>query len=62
MTQKNIHNILIKADDACKGRIIEEFNCDIEAIKEFESMLANLINVSADAIGKAWAYMNEELK
>lgn len=62
MTQKDIHNILIKADDAYKERIIEEFNCDIEAIKEFESVLANLVNGSVEMIGKARDYMNEELK
>ena len=62
MTQKDIHNILIKADDTYKAELVKQCGCDVEKIKEFENMLANIVNVSVETIGKAWAYMNEELK
>lgn len=62
ITQKDIHNILIKADDTYKAELIKRCGCDIEKIKEIENILANIMNASAETIGKAWAYMNEELK
>lgn len=30
MTQKDIHNILIKADDTYKTQVIKQCGCDIE--------------------------------
>lgn len=62
MTQKEIHNILIKADDTYKAQIIKQCGCDIEKIKNFEQLLADVVNISAETIGKARGYMNEELK
>lgn len=62
MTQKEIHNILIKADDTYKAQVIKQCGCDIEKIKQFEQLLSDVVNMSAETIGKAWEYMNEELK
>lgn len=61
-TQKDIHNILIKADDIYKAQVIKQCGCDVEKIKQFEQLLADVVNVSAETIGKAWGYLNEELK
>lgn len=62
MTQKKeIHNILIKADDTYKAQVIEQCDCDIEKIKKFEQQMADIINLATDTIGKAWSYMNTEI-
>lgn len=61
-TQKDIHNILIKADDVYKAQIIKQCDCNIEKIKRFEQLLADAVNISAETIGEAWGYLNEELK
>lgn len=61
MTQKEIHNILIKADNTYKAQVIKQCDCDIEKIKQFEQLLADVINISAETIGKAWGYMNTEI-
>lgn len=61
-TQKDIHNILIKADDTYKAQVIKQCDCDIDKIKNFEQLLADVINTSTETIKKAWGYMNEELK
>lgn len=61
-TQKDIHNILIKADDAYKAQVIKQCDCDVDKMKQFEKTLADIVNISAETIGKAWGYMNEELK
>lgn len=61
-TQKDIHNILTKADDVFKAQIMKQCGCDIEKIKRLEQLLADIVNVSTETIGKAWGYMNEELK
>lgn len=60
-TQRDIHNMLTKADDAYKVQVIKQCDCDIEKIKHFEQMLADITNASAEATGKVWAYMNEEI-
>lgn len=62
ITQKDIHNILVKADDTYKAELIKQCDFDIEKIKEFEQLIADTINISAETIGKAWCYMNEEIK
>lgn len=62
MTQKEIHNILIKADDKSKAEFIKQCGCDIDRIKETEQFIADIINISAETIGKTWGYMNEEIK
>lgn len=61
ITQKDIHNILIKSDMKYKTELIKQCVFDIEKIKEFESMLANICNVSTETVGKALAYMSEEI-
>ena len=61
-TQKDIHNILIKADDIYKAQVIKQCGCDIDKIKNFEQLLADVVNISAETTGKAWGYLNEELK
>lgn len=61
-TQKDIHNILIKADNTYKAQVIKQCGCDIEKIKNFEQQMADIINITTETIGKAWRYMNEELK
>lgn len=61
MTQKDIHNILIKADDAYKAQVIKQCWCDVDKIKNFEQLLADIINTSAETIGKAWEYMSTEI-
>lgn len=61
MTQKEIHNVLIKADDTYKAQFIRKFGCDIEKIKSFEQTLADIINISSETIGKAWEYINTEI-
>lgn len=61
-TQKDIHNILIKSDYTYKAQVIKQCGCDIEKIKQFEQLLSDVVNISAETIGKAWGYMNEELK
>lgn len=61
MTQKEIHNILIKADDTYKAQVIKQCDCDVDKIKNFEQLLADVINISTEAIGKAWGYMNTEI-
>lgn len=61
-TQKDIHNILVKADGIYKANLIKQCGCDIEKIKEFEQLITNIVNFSAETIGKAWEYMNEEIK
>lgn len=61
ITQKGIHNILIKTDDAFKTQIIKQCDCDIEKIKQFENLLADIVNASSEVIRKVWGYMNEEI-
>lgn len=61
MTQKEIHNILIKADDTYKSQLIKQCGCNVEKIKQFEQLLADVVNISAETIGKAWEYMNTEI-
>lgn len=61
MTQKEIHNILIKADDTYKAQVIKQCDCDIEKIKQSEQLLADVINIFAETIGKSWGYMNTEI-
>lgn len=61
MTQKEIHNILIKADDTYKAQVIKQCECDVDKIKEFEQLLTDIVNISAETIGKAWEYMNTEI-
>ncbi len=61
MTKKEIHNILIKADDTYKAQVIKQCDCNIEKIKQFEQLLADVVNISAETIGKAWGYMNTEI-
>lgn len=61
-TQKDIHNILIKADDTYKAQVIKQCDCDVEKIKQFEQKMADIINIATETTGKAWGYMNEELK
>lgn len=61
MTQKEIHNILIKADDTYKAQVIKQCGFDIEKIKQFEQLLEDVVNISAETIGKAWGYMNTEI-
>lgn len=60
-TQKDIHNILIKADDTYKAQVIKQCDCDVEKIKQFKQLLAGIVNISAETIGKAWGYMNTEI-
>lgn len=62
MTQKEIHNILIKADDTYKAQVIKQCDCDVEKIKQLEQQMADIINLATDTIGQTWRYMNEELK
>lgn len=62
MTQKDIHNILVKADDVYKAHIMKYCDCDIEKIKKFEQQMADIINIATETIGEAWGYMNEEIK
>lgn len=61
LTQKDIHNILIKSDYICKAQIIKQCGCDIEKIKNFEQQMADIINITTETIGKAWGYMDEEI-
>lgn len=61
MTQKEIHNILIKTDDKSKAEFIRQCGCDIDKIKETEQLMADIINISAETIGKAWGYINTEI-
>lgn len=61
MTQKEIHNILIKADDTYKSQLIKQCGCNVEKIKKFEQQMADIINLAADTIGEAWSYMNTEI-
>lgn len=62
VTQKDIHNILVKSDDTYKANIIKQCDYDVEKIKKLENTLANIANITTETVGKAWAYMNEELK
>lgn len=60
ITQKDIHNILIKTDDAFKAQVIKQCDCNIEKIKQFEKLLTDTVNAFTETIGKVWKYMNEE--
>lgn len=62
VAQKQIHNILTKADSTYKAELIKQCDCDIEKIKEFEQLITNMVNISTETIGKAWSYLNEEIK
>lgn len=62
VTQKDIHNILVKSDDVYKANLIKQCDYDVEKIKNFENIVAKIVNISAETLGKAWEYMNEELK
>lgn len=61
MTQKEIHNILIKTDDTYKAQVVKQCGCDIEKIKQFEQLLADVVNISSETIGEVWGYMNTEI-
>lgn len=62
MTKKDIHNILIKSDDAYKAQVMKYCDCDIEKIKKFEQQMADIINIATETIREACGYMNEEIK
>lgn len=62
MTQKDIHNILVKADMKCKEKIIMQCDCSIDKIKEFESMIAEICNESIKTVSEVLAYMCTEIE
>lgn len=61
ITQKDMHNILVKMDMSYKAEVMKQCDFDIEKIKEFESMLANICNISTETVSKALAYMSKEI-
>lgn len=62
MTQKDIHNILVKADMKYKAEVIKQFGYDVEKIKGFERILAGICNSVTETVGKALVYMNTEIE
>lgn len=62
MTQKDVHNIFVKADMSYKAELIKQCDYDIEKIKQFENMIANICNASIKAVSEVLAYMNTEIK
>lgn len=61
MTQKDIHNILVKSDMKYKQEIIMQCDYDINKIKEFESTIAKVCNESIKTVSEVLAYMCTEI-
>lgn len=61
MTQKDIHNILVKSGMKCKQEIIMQCDYNIDKIKEFESMMAEICNESIKTVSEVLAYMCTEI-
>lgn len=61
ITQKDMHNILVKMDMSYKAKVAKQCNFDVEKIKEFESMLANICNISIETVSKVLDYMSKEI-
>ena len=64
MTQKDIHNILVKSDMKYKQEIIMQCDYDINKIKEFESAIAKVCNVCNEyikTVSEVLAYMCTEI-
>lgn len=61
ITQKDIHNILVKADMSYKAELIKQCGFDVDKIKEYESMLANICNIATETMKKPLEYMNMEI-